>query len=171
LPANPEALRREMRSYLVRASDNRLLAMNAHDVFDRLRLSPSPLGPPPEFMGIYGGEKDLKRTGQKLRFVRTDGAWFHFTITVRTGAKRPLALVAYDFELCFPEHASYSTGLPRFVRFDLNQLEHDNESKGLRCHMHPGHDDLIAPAPLMSPLEVLNLFVTGLVLPHHPRKA
>jgi hypothetical protein len=90
---------------------------------------------------------------------------------VRTRKGQPLELIAYDFELCFPERLHQEARFPRFVRFDLNPPAHGNESRGLRCHMHPGHDDLLAPAPLMSPFDVLDLFVAGLVLPERPRKA
>jgi len=171
LPEDAGELHKQLRSYLVAASDERLLATKVADVFRWLKLSPSPLGQEPEYMGIYGGEKDQKRIGDGPRFVRKDGAWCTFTITVRARRRQPLELVAYDFELCFPERTDWERRLPRFVRFDLNPPAHGNESKGLRCHMHPGHDDLIAPAPLMSPMDVLDLFVYGLVLPEHPRKA
>lgn len=165
-------LEREIRSHLVSACDNGILAMKPHEIFTKLKLSDSPLDPGPEYKGIYGGEKDLKRTGELPCFRRQDGAWFTFTITVRARRGQALELYAYDFELCFPERSDQEAGLPRFVRFDLNQPGHDNESKGLRCHMHPGHDDLIAPAPLMSPLEILDLFLSdALAVPERPRKA
>jgi hypothetical protein len=45
-----------------------------------------------------------------------------------------------------------------FLRFDLNLPEHENQQRELRCHLHPGSDDVLVPAPMMSPLEVLDLF-------------
>lgn len=172
LPDQARELYATLRHYLLGACDDGLLAMKPDEVMRRLKLSSSPLGQQPEFVGIYGGEKDLKRTGQMPCFRRRDGAWFHFTITVRSRRGQPIELHAYDFELCFPERDPQESRLPRFVRFDLNQPGHANESKGLRAHIHPGHDDLSAPAPLMTPLEILDLFLTGdLALPARPRRA
>lgn len=53
--------------------------------------------------------------------------------------------------------------------FDLNMPGHQNSDKGMRCHLHPGHDDLQAPSALMTPVELLELFVYGLALPARPR--
>lgn len=55
--------------------------------------------------------------------------------------------------------------MPKFVRFDLNMPGHHNEAPGLRCHLHPGHDDLQVPAPFMKPLEIVDLCVYGLTWP------
>ena len=38
-------------------------------------------------------------------------------------------------------------------------------SNELRCHLHPGSDDISIPAPLMSPREILWLFTHGLRWP------
>ena len=172
MPEEPKQLLREIRDHLVSACDEGLLVMKPHDVFARLKLKDSPLGTQPEYTGIYGGDKDLKRRGTRPHFLRRDGAWFVFTITVRKRDAAPLELYAYDFELCFPDRRDLEAPLPRFVRFDLNQPGHDNQGKGLRCHTHPGHDDLMAPAPLMSPIELLDLFLNdALALPEHPREA
>jgi hypothetical protein len=165
-------LLREIQRHLVDACDDGALVTKQHEILKRLRLSDSPLGAQPAFVAILGGEKDLKRTGQHPCFRRRDGAWFTFTITVCRRGRGPLDLHAYDFELCFPEARDRDARFPRFVRFDLNPPGHDNEGRALRCHMHPGHDDLIVPAPLMTPLEILDLFVSGeLKIPDRPRQA
>jgi hypothetical protein len=44
-------------------------------------------------------------------------------------------------------------------------IDHRNETRELRSHLHPGSDDILAPAPLMSPLEILGLFIDGLRRP------
>lgn len=63
LPEEPKLLVREMRDHLVNASDEGLLETPAHDIFKLLKESASPIDRRPEYRGIYGGEKDLKRTG------------------------------------------------------------------------------------------------------------
>lgn len=86
-------------------------------------------------------------------------AWFHFTLTVAPRHGQQLDLVAYDFELVFPDGSH-----PLFIRFDLNPPEHHNEDEGLRSHVHPGTDDFSAPSPLMSPLEILDVLLHDLCL-------
>lgn len=109
-------------------------------------------------VAIVGGEKDQSRLKDLPRFKRSDGAWFHFTLTVAERTKHQhVALVGYDFELVFPDGAQ-----PAFVRFDLNPPDHHNEEEGLRSHMHPGTDDFSAPSPLMSPLEILDVLLYDL---------
>jgi hypothetical protein len=96
------------------------------------------------------------------RLVRDDGAWLHFTITVLK-ASDTLAIRAYDFELVFPEDMVLPKGrMPLFYRIDLNTERHPNAARELRSHCHPGHDDLQAPAPVMSPDEILDLLIWGM---------
>jgi len=106
-----------------------------------------------------GGGKNRNFNREKTwdHFRRDDGAWFDFSITLRD-TREGLKLLAYDFELRFPpQYVS-----PAWLRFDLNLPGHDNTLDGLRCHFHPGNDDLMAPSPLLSPLELLTLFLYGL---------
>lgn len=102
---------------------------------------------------VLGNEKNQSRDRALPHIERNDGAWFDFTITVRKG-KGTLELLAYDFELRLPP----GMGAP-FLRFDLNLPRHDNDDRELRCHLHPGFDDILLPAPLMSPTELLTLFI------------
>lgn len=105
---------------------------------------------------ITGGEKNQKRDDGLPHFKRNDGAWFDFTITglERNGA---IEVVAYDFEIrCAPGMGS------SFLRFDLNLPDHRNQERDLRCHLHAGSDDVLVPAPLMSPMEMMTLFVDGI---------
>jgi hypothetical protein len=142
-----------LRRYLLEACDTGDLSTRQADVFRLLKLAESPFGGLDQ-KAIVGGEKDLKRRGELPCFVRRDGARLHFTITVTQRPGGPLVLFAYDFELMFPPGLE-----PRFVRFDLNEQGHDNEQNGIRSHMHPGHDDLQMPAPLLHPVEILDLLV------------
>lgn len=122
--------------------------------------------------GLVDDKKPFARTADQIRIKRSDGAWLHFTITLRcatTGKKKGKkveALWAYDFELVFPDGHS-----PSFVRFDLNEPGHDNEDREIRSHMHPANDDLLVPAPVMSPEELLDVLLRRLHArdPEHPR--
>lgn len=120
---------------------------------------------------IVGGPrgKDFnRRLSADTLFERHDGALFNFAVILGQGQQAP-ELLAYDFELRFPDPVITEHALPRFVRFDLNLPGHGNADAGLRCHLHPGHDDLQAPSALMTPVEVLELFLYGLALPDKPR--
>lgn len=161
LPASADDLFSALRKSLRDASDEGRLSTKPHEIFKLLKLSSTGKGE----TAILGGEKNFQRTRDKAHFARADGAWFDFTITVaHAGRDKSLILVAYDFEIRFPEHVK-----PTFVRFDLNQPGHDNETLGLRSHLHPGSDDLSVPSPLMSPLEILDVILHGLALPGNPR--
>jgi hypothetical protein len=105
---------------------------------------------------IFGGVKNQGRDESLPHFRRDDGAWFDFSITVRE-AGGTVELLAYDFEIRLPPGMGAS-----FLRFDLNLPGHPNE---LRCHLHPGSDELLLPAPLMSPSELCAFFVYGARLP------
>lgn len=106
---------------------------------------------------IAGGEKNQARDRSVPCFERSDGAWFDFTLIVREENDR-LAVLAYDFEIRLP----YGHGAP-FLRFDLNLPDHRNQGRDLRCHLHPGNDDILVPAPLMTPAELLSLFLNQVV--------
>lgn len=109
--------------------------------------------------GLVDGSKPFKRTPDQVRIKRSDGAWLHFTLTLECSraGKKVEALWAYDFELVFPDGHS-----PAFVRFDLNEPDHPNEVREIRSHMHPGNDDLLLPAPVMSPEELLDVLIRRL---------
>lgn len=165
LPGDARQLFLDLRRHLLDACDARALATKEAEVFKFLKLAESPFGDRDQ-RAILGGEKDLKRQGRLPCFVRRDGARLHFTITVTQRPGEPLFLFAYDFELIF------RPGLePRFVRFDLNEQGHDNEQNGIRSHMHPGHDDLQMPAPLLHPIELLDLLIYESIHPEKQRSA
>jgi len=108
-------------------------------------------------------QRDLSRISDAGQFRRHDDGLFNFGVTVRQ-EKRSLELVAYRFELRLPENSE-----PRFIRFDLNGPEHDNSKRDIRCHLHPGHDDLLVPSALLAPVEILELFLYHLYLPERQR--
>jgi hypothetical protein len=168
LPARASDLRIELRNVLLRASNTRRLRTPPREIHQLVQVLSEPGAPLAKQLRerelhtnaccIVGGEKNLKRDHRLAHFTRDDDAWFDFTITVREDNRR-LELLAYDFEIRFPPGA----GTP-FLRFDLNLPAHRNEDRDLRSHLHPGSNDILVPAPMMSPTEVLTLFLDGLQL-------
>lgn len=160
--ATARELFRELRKVLVQASNDGLVCTPPHEIMkqvrcfqpeDALRASLSSAGLAANAYCIVGGEKNQGRDPALPHFERHDGAWFDFTLTVREASGK-LEILAYDFEIRLP----HGHGAP-FLRFDLNLPDHTNQARDLRCHLHPGSDDILLPAPLMTPLELLNLFV------------
>jgi hypothetical protein len=144
LPGNPRQLRAELCRTLITAHDEGLLRTAPAQVYQLVKLD----DPKPTESVIVGGFKNFKRNPALPHFKRDDGAWFDFAITVEQKRRGALELVAYNFELRFPDGSH-----PAFIRLDLNDPGHSNEDHGLRCHLHPGNDDLQVPAPLLSPGE------------------
>jgi hypothetical protein len=166
LPASARDLCRDLRMALVHASNGKKLVTPPKKIHEYVKLLDEP---PPQVLKslvkasvqhgafcIVGGEKNQDRDKAVPHFERSDGAWFDFSIIVRD-LKGKLELLAYDFEI----RMAAGMGVP-FLRFDLNHPGHGNEKRELRCHLHPGHDDILVPAPLMSPFELLALFIEGI---------
>lgn len=166
LPENAKALLRELRTLIIKGHNAKKITTSPHDVNKVVQLLP-----PPEKIRkqlelqqlekaasciIVGSEKNQERDPKLPHIKRNDGAWFDFTITVREGVNG-LELLAYDFEIRLPA----ALGAP-FLRFDLNLPGHANEVRELRCHLHPGFDDVLVPAPLMTPTELLTVFIEHL---------
>lgn len=165
LPASADKLLRQIRATLVKASNASKIATSPGEITKHVQLLREP---PPNVLKdleareltknafcIVGGVKNQGHDRSLPHLERSDGAWFDFSITVREHGGA-LELLAYDFEI----RLLPGMGAP-FLRFDLNLPEHRNEARELRCHLHPGNNDLLVPAPLMSPGEVLALFVDG----------
>jgi hypothetical protein len=112
---------------------------------------------------IVGGLRNFKRLKDLPHFERQDGCWFDFAVILRQNNKSA-EVVGFNFEIRFPESVSV-----KFLRFDLNLPDHNNEDRGMRFHVHPGNDDFMINAPPMSPVEILHLFLYGLVIPEKPR--
>lgn len=171
LPATPSDLVSKLRICLLNAKKGRklknsreeithkLLKMSPVDsnLYERLKLTPEE-HPLKQVVSIMGGQKDYKDDANSLHFLREDGARFNFALTLHLPPKRNMILLAYDFELRFAGIEALS-----FVRFDLNPPANSREDK-MRCHLHLNQNDdgLSVPAPLMHPLELLNLFIDGL---------
>lgn len=174
LPDRAKVLHRELRNTLVRASNAEKLLTPPNAIHRIVQLLPEPPLQLAEDLKqrelrdgafcIVGGEKNQNRDLNLAHLARSDGAWFDFSITVRERGAG-LELLAYDFEIRFPT----GMGMP-FLRFDLNLPAHRNEDREMRSHMHLGCEDILAPAVLMSPRELLALFVDGLRWPEDRKR-
>ncbi|MFO7561007.1 MAG: hypothetical protein R6X02_00060 [Enhygromyxa sp.] len=130
-----------------------------------------------EVTAIIGGIEINRERSRELRhFPRADGAWFDFHIHLGpyTGddprLRGSLELRGYGYEIRFPKD-DFDTDI-RWLRFDLNHPKHDNEGRGMRCHFHPGDEDLQASSALMQPVEALELLLsTVLQLPDKRRRS
>jgi len=103
LPSTPPELLRQLRRMLLDASDRQVLKNQPHEVYQYVKQSEPPPAPRavPGALAIVGGEKNQPRSKDRKHFLRSDGAWFDFAITVAP-AHGSLTLLAYDFELRFP---------------------------------------------------------------------
>ena len=153
LPETAKQLFRLFRQALLKAVQEEVLINGTYQVSKLLRLTPGGRRGDPEVFAITGGPKEFSRASVARpadHFVRDDVGVVHFSLEVRESRGIPLGLIAYDFEVYFPDRQP----LP-FVRFDLNDRGHSNDDLGLRAHVHPGHEDIQLPSPLLPPLEAL----------------
>ena len=159
LPHGSKELFKQLRRTLLAAYRDERLETSVDEVHRLLKQPvPARIEGARNAYEIFGGQKDFGRMSDKGQFRRSDGALFNFALTVADAVSGSgLELLAYDFELRLPEGRT-----PAFVRFDFNLPRQANSDNGLRCHLHPGHDDLQAPSALMAPVELLELFLYGL---------
>lgn len=151
-------LHREIQAYLLKASDRRLIVDAPHAIRQRLLF----LGPDDHgyFEIAIGTKRNFHRLKELPHLARPDGAWFDFQLLLREQGNAA-DIIAYDFEIRLPPEVSPPFS---FVRFDLNPPGHENQQDGLRSHLHLSSDDdgFSIPAPVMSPFEILDLFIFGL---------
>ncbi|MBD2294527.1 hypothetical protein H6G06_13835 [Anabaena sphaerica FACHB-251] len=153
-------LRGEILKSLIAARDDKFLKTEFHQIHNLLKITPSK---DKGIIEITGGQRNFNRIKETPHFERCDGCWFDFAILVNENIK-PAEIIAFNFEIRFLEDNP-----TKFLRFDLNLPEHNNEDKGKRFHLHPGNDDLMVHASPMSPLEILHLFLYDLKIPERPR--
>lgn len=161
---SPKELFKAVRSHLTRAADDGRLLSPLADIRKHLRLNEAGRD-----FTIYGARLEranFRRDPGDPHFTRDDGAWFDFLLSGRLAQKGGLEILAYSCEVRLPGAIA---ALPKFVRFDLNSPDHANETPGLRCHIHPGHDDLQIPAPFMRPLDIVDFCVYGVTWPEKLR--
>jgi hypothetical protein len=155
-------LRSEILRCLTKACDDKLLNKEYYSkIHELLKKTPKSKG----LIEITGGQRNFKRLKEIPHFERFDGCWFDFAILVDENIK-PAEIIAFDFEIRFLEDNP-----TKFLRFDLNLPEHNNDNQRKRFHLHPGNDDLMIHASPMSPLEILHLFLYDLKMPERPRSS
>ena len=155
-----KVLRGEILKSLIAACDDKFLKTESYEIHNLLKISPSK---DKGIIEITGGKRNFKRLKEISHFERCDGCWFDFAILVNENIK-PAEIIAFDFEIRFLENNP-----TKFLRFDLNLPEHNNDDRGKRFHLHPGNDDLMIHASPLSPLEILHLFLYDLKTPKSPR--
>lgn len=156
-------LRAEILKCLTFAYNEGFLKTKIHEIHDLLKMTPQSKSK--DIIEITGGQRNFDRIREIPHFERKDGCWFDFAIMVNQKYK-PAEVLEFSFEIRFVDDNSI-----KFLRFDLNLPEHNNQDKGKRFHIHPGCDDFMIHSPPMSPLEILHLFLYDLYLPNRPRSS
>jgi hypothetical protein len=155
--ASAKALLSRLRAALKRAYDTGDFRVPQQEIYKYVNFADPPPETRPlgEVRAIVGGVKDFSRAPESIQLCRTDGAWFHFTLLLEEQRRECIRLLAYDFELVYPDGHR-----PWFVRFDLNPPGHPNEAREIRSHLHPGSEDLMVPSPILEPLEAIHLMLS-----------
>ena len=152
LPAKAKELFRRMHAAIQRASIDGTLRTNSYEASRLLGIRERTSA-----AIIVGGARSWNCVPDGGVFMRRDGAWFTFTLQVMPDTDGSLRLESYSFQLCMPTGSA-----PLYLRFDLGGPDDGYVHEGLRSHLHPGASDARVPAPLLSPLELLDLFLYGL---------
>lgn len=155
-------LRTQILKCLTEAYDNGILKTKINEIYRLLKLEESN-NYGKNVKNVKGGELNFKRRKEFPHFERFDGSWFDFGILVDE-ANKEATIIGFHFEIRFLDDKPI-----KFLRFDLNLPEHNNEDRGKRYHIHPGTDDFMIHSPPMSPLEILHMFLYDLYFPTRPR--
>lgn len=159
-----EILKQQILSLLNKACDEEVLKTKPHEIRNLLKLEKSEKDGKGVFE-IVGGTRNFKRMKDLPHFERFDGCWFDFAILIDQHPKSA-DILGFNFEIRFPD--DYTV---KFLRIDLNTPGHDNDMRGMRFHVHPGHNHVMIHSAPMSPLEILHLFLYGLSIPERRRSS
>ncbi|MDJ0733048.1 MAG: hypothetical protein QNJ47_03015 [Nostocaceae cyanobacterium] len=162
--ASAKVLRSQILKCLTEACNDGILKTKINEIYKLLKFDEAKTHGK-KIKNLMGGELNFKRRKELAHFERFDGAWFDFGILIDETDK-PAKIIGFHFEIRFLEDNPI-----KFLRFDLNLPEHNNQDKGKRFHIHPGCDDFMIHSPPMSPLEILHLFLYDLYLPTRPRSS
>jgi hypothetical protein len=137
----PRELFSEIRAYLVCRSEEMHTSNNPYDL---LKLRPSNS----RALIVMGPEFDKGPTPQHFHF--DSGARLSFGLTLRE-RDRGAQLVSFRYHYQLPAAQS-----PEYIRFDLNEAQHEDPLSEPRCHLHPGLEDVRLPISLHDPFEILD---------------
>lgn len=159
----PSRILSEIRGYLEEAYNQKLIKESPNAVLGLVQMSepiPDKVKKNVHRVIIFCGKKaNFKNVDGTPRLTRFDGAWFDFRLTLEVQGNTT-ELIAFAFALRLPDNPDVWQ-----VRFDLNGPGHANENLGLRSHSHLNVDDegFSVPSPIMSPIELLDVFLFSLV--------
>lgn len=151
---------RDVRTYLINASNKKLLVEGPGEIQQYCRFFEDKTGKIPNATHsvAYGRGVNFDRDPTWPHLTRKeDQAWFDFQLSVKE-TNQGLDILAYDFELRFKDKAPME-----FVRLDLNHPNHHNTDEGLRSHMHLASDDdgFVVPSVILDPFELLDVMLHG----------
>jgi|GEM_PF-3580835 len=144
-------LQREIRPRLLKAIHEERLDAGLHEISRSVRVTRSERVT--DAFDLVGGRRNFDRDPALADLRTPDGGWITFSAVLRPNGDT-LEILAYTFERVFRSDAQ-----PRFVRFDYNVPDHDNDKRGLRSHVHPGNDDMQLPSPILAPHELIELLL------------
>jgi hypothetical protein len=108
-----------------------------------------------QMTGRAGAERTL-RCGDRdgAQFVRRDGLSCHFLINLLE-TPTGLQLLSYAF------HVDAPGSTPAFLRWEyaVSRKAGVDAVKEPLAHLHPGHDDVRLPAPVLGPREIIAVFL------------
>jgi hypothetical protein len=81
----------------------------------------------------------------------------HGQFTLRQ-TKAGWIVVAYSVQI---DRSDAPAGAPSYIRHDYTETAHDNAVKEPWSHVTPGDDNIRIPAPVLSPIELVHLFISA----------
>ncbi|MGJ5675802.1 MAG: hypothetical protein ACR9NN_19655 [Nostochopsis sp.] len=123
-----KVLRSQILKCLTEACDDGILKHKINEIYTLLKLEISNQHCK-NIKNLSGGELNFKRRRDLPHFERFDGSWFDFGILLDE-TNKPAIIIGFHFEIRFLDDNPI-----KFLRFDLNLPEHNNQDKGKRFHI------------------------------------
>ena len=161
IPVKAEDLCKALINELLRASRNDVIVNAQNDIRHLIQMTDGKPKTGPVYE-VACGPKEWKRpetVNPKVHLLREDAALIQFHLEVEELPDR-LRLLSYSMEMWLPVG-----GVLPFVRLHLNPPSRENADSGMRAHVHPGHDDIRLPTPILSPAEALSFLLYDCALP------
>ncbi len=148
LRGSPVKVLSEVRAYLIRRSEEMDTRNNPIQLL-KFRRENNGMA-----VILLGPTFDKGPTAEHFRF--DSGARLSFGLALR-GVGHNSQVVSYRFHYHLPDGGS-----PQYLRFDLNESPHENPLSELRCHLHPGSENVRIPLSLHDPIEILDRIFFGI---------